>query len=109
MSERGSDQLLAKLCGAEGPVTDESLAAAVEQAQQEGFRVVRWWWFGQPAIDHITQVIDVDVDRLGPTMNNLVKLHGRDRTINLEVFPYGIPVLDRIHIQVETRINTRRG
>lgn len=107
--KRGSEKLLQKMCGAEGEVTEETLAEAVEQASQAEFKLVRWWWFGQPAIDRIHQVIDVQPDQLSPVVESLAKLHGRDRTISFDVFPYGIPALDGLRIQVETHINRRRG
>src|ERR1051325_2824132 len=105
MEERGSEKLLARLCGAEGTVTDEALGKAVNEAQQAGIKIVRWWWKGQPAIDHITQVLELSPGSVGSTIENLIRLGGNQRAINLEVFPWGVPAIDRVHVTINTEIN----
>ena len=106
--ESGSEKLLANLFGAEGSVTEEGLAQAVGAVRESGYKIVRWWWFGQPGIDQIQAEFEMPVDQLGATVDQLASLHGEERSIGLEVFPYGIPVIDGVRVAVDARINLKQ-
>lgn len=108
MAQSGSEKLLRQMFGAEGAVTKDSLAEAVGVAREGGYKIVRWWWKGQPAIDQIQAVFEVPLDQIGGTVKELASLHGDERTIGLEVFPYGIPVIDGVRLAVDAKMNLRR-
>ncbi len=106
--ESGSEKLIAEMFGAAGAVTEESLAQAVGEVRDSGYKITRWWWYGQPGIDQIQAEFVMPVEQLGATVNQLASLHGEERSIGLEVFPYGIPVLDGVRLAVDAKINLKQ-
>ncbi len=101
----GSSKALARLFGAKGKVSKKSLAAAVQDARSAQFKIVRWWWRGQPAIDHVAAVIQVAPAQTGSVVQELAGLQGGGTSIALEVFPYGIPKLDQVLVQVKADLS----
>ncbi len=107
MEERGSEKLLRQLFGAEGPVTHESLAKSVKAAQAR-FKFKRWWVLGQPVVDRITAVMEVEPEKLGTTVEQIAGMHGEHASIGCEVFPLGIPRPDVMQLRIDSRINIKR-
>jgi hypothetical protein len=61
-------------------------------------KLLDWCQYGQPAIDGICGTFEVPrLEAVGPLVTDLVRLHPRFR-LGIDVFPYGIPVLDRIQV-----------
>jgi len=94
MSEksRGSSNL--------GALSPEALHKSIAEAR-ESYTIKRWWKYGQPAIDRITAVLDVtNVASAGTIIGNIIKLQSQQRQIGVVVFPYGIPVIDGVRLEV---------
>ena len=102
----GSSKLVTRLFGAGGPVTRERLAAAVQEAGSSQFKVLRWWWRGQPAIDFISALIQVESSQLGPTVTGLAAAQSEGREISIRVLPIGVPVPDGAQLEFTAEINT---
>jgi hypothetical protein len=101
----GSSKLVTKLFGA-GPVTKERLAAAVKEANSAQLQILNWWWRGQPAIDFISALIQVERSQIGPTVAGLAGSQSEGIDINIVVHPIGVPVPDGAHLQFTAAINT---
>jgi hypothetical protein len=104
--ERGSDELLAQLFGEQ--VSEQQLREAVVDAREAGLKIVRWWWFGQPAIDQIIATFQVDRASLGSTVEQMASMQSNETQVNLEVFPYGIPAPDTFHVEVAVKRNLQK-
>ena len=90
---RGSDKL--------GALAPEALHKALGVAR-DSFIVERWWKYGQPRIDRIAATLNVtNPADAGSVFTNLVSQHGSAAQISFEGFPYGIPVLKGIRINVQ--------
>lgn len=101
----GSSKALARIFGGQGKMTKKSLAAAVEDARSSQFKIVRWWWRGQPAIDRVSAVMQVAPSQVGSTVQQLAGLQGGGTSVSIEVFPYGIPKLDQVLVQIQANLN----
>ena len=93
--ERGSAKLFAL-----EPHDHEGIARALGVAR--GDYEVKWWWkYGQPAIDRISAVLDItDVRQAPSVLGGLTNLHSAQRQVSFDVFPYGIPVIDGVRVQL---------
>src|SRR5213080_4396094 len=70
-------------------------------AARQSYKIERWWKYGQPAIDRITAVLNVtDLKAAGAVVESLIGIHDARRQVGLDVFPYGIPVIDGLRINV---------
>lgn len=70
-------------------------------AARETYKIERWWKYGQPAIDRIAAVIDItNVATVGSVIGNIIKMHGAERQVGVIVFPYGIPVIDGVRLEL---------
>jgi hypothetical protein len=95
--ERGSS----KLFGLEAHDHD-GLARALGMAR--GDYEVKWWWkYGQPAIDLIRASLEVPSAKLGPTVQSLMQLNGKELQVTAACFPYGIPVPEIFRVDVDIR------
>jgi hypothetical protein len=103
---RGSEKLLAQLFGES--LSEKQIRSAVDEARASGLRIVRWWWYGQPAIDQIVATLQVDRPSLGPTVERLAGMHSGAMQVNLDVFPFGIPAPDFFHVNVAVKRNLQR-
>jgi len=97
-SARGSTKLWQRVFEKDAP-THEELTKAVAAAG-ESYRVLRWWKYGQPAIDRITATLDVGFQDAGQVIQNIINAHGKEIQVNLDVFPYGIPNPEGVRIDV---------
>ncbi|HEY0737095.1 MAG TPA: hypothetical protein VGD69_19420 [Herpetosiphonaceae bacterium] len=96
--ERGSSKVWARVFESDAP-TDEELTRSLATAA-EGYRVRRWWKYGQPAIDRIKATLDVPFDNAGPLVQDLLGANGKGLQVSLDAFPYGIPDLEGVMINV---------
>jgi len=101
---RGSDKLWDRLFGAETP-KGEHLAEALSLTADE-YTIRRWWKYGQPAIDVVRAIIEVDPASFGKFADSVVSLHGQEVQVTFEVFPYGIvaPDLLRVDLSLERAV-----
>ena len=96
---RGSVKLWDRVFDAEPPTKGE-LSEAVAGAQQT-YQVLRWWKYGQPAIDRIKTTLDVPTTASGILIQDILNSAGGNRAnIILDAFPYGLPKLDRVQVNV---------
>lgn len=97
---RGSSKL--------GKLGPEMLTKAIGLARNE-YRVERWWWYGQPKIDLLRATFDVpSLEKAGGVVSDLLRQHGADRQIQLDVFPYGVPPYP-MGVKVNVRVDVRAG
>jgi hypothetical protein len=96
--ERGSSKLWMQVFEENAP-TDEALNAALAVAAEK-YKVLRWWKYGQPAIDRIKATFEVSPRTAGEVIQSVLDAHGTELQVNLDVFPYGIPRPERVHINV---------
>ena len=90
--KRGSSKL--------GAMSHDDLHKAIGAAR-ESYKIERWWKYGQPAIDRVAAVLDVsNVATVGSIIENIIKLQGIERQIGVVVFPYGIPVVDGVRLEL---------
>ena len=95
---RGSDELLKSLGGRTG-LPQKAMSDMIAAARQDRAELVQWWVRGQPAPDWIRGTFAVPPDRAGALINSLLK---QERVrFRLDVFPYGIPIIDRVHVAFE--------
>jgi hypothetical protein len=95
---RGSSKVWARVFDSDAPTHEEltrSLAAA-----GENYKVLRWWKYGQPAIDRIKATFDVQLQDAGPLVQNILSAQSQDLQVLLDAFPYGIPDPEGIMINV---------
>jgi hypothetical protein len=92
-SARGSSKL--------GELSHEDLHLAINSARN-AYRIERWWKYGQPAVDRIVAELNItDVNQAAAVLGGLVKLQSPARQVGLDVFPYGIPVVDGVRVQLQ--------
>lgn len=89
---RGSSKL--------GAMSRETLHRNINAAR-ESYQLERRWKYGQPAIDRVSAVLNVtEIGVAGSILDSIIKLQGEERQIGVLVFPYGIPVVDGVRIEV---------
>ncbi|MGB7623082.1 MAG: hypothetical protein WBN92_12090 [Terriglobia bacterium] len=90
--QRGSSKL--------GTLSVEDLHKAIGLARTS-YKIERWWKYGQPQIDRIEATLNVtNVADAGSLIDSLIAKSGAELQINLDVFPYGIPVVDGVRLEV---------
>ena len=95
---RGSEKLWDRIF--EHEPTHAKLGEAVAAAR-ESYRVLRWWKYGQPAIDRIRTTLDVATAESGPLIQDILRSAASNKAnIVLEAFPYGVPQLERVQVDV---------
>jgi hypothetical protein len=96
---RGSTKLWDNVFDAEPP-TQAALGEHVAAAKQT-YQVLRWWKYGQPAIDRIKTTLDIATVDSGPVIQDILNSAiGNKANITLDAFPYGLPKLDRVQVNV---------
>ena len=104
---RGSAKLWDRVFETDAP-TDANLGEAVARGG-ESYKVLRWWKYGQPAIDRIRTTLDVATADSGRLVQDILGSAGGNRAnIILEAFPYGLPKLDRTQLDVTFERNMNR-
>ena len=81
-------------------LSHESLRTLIAHAERGGYRLVNWERFGQPRIDRVVATLEGPVGRAGSVVQDVFhtpKVRPRVR----DIFPKGIPVIDRLRIEVE--------
>src|ERR1043166_6376567 len=95
---RGSDELLKRL-GGRGKLSEKAVSQMVEAARLDRAQLINWWIRGQPRPDWIQGTFSVPAERAGAFISSLLKQE-RIR-LPLDVFPYGLPSVDRVHVNFE--------
>ena len=96
---RGSIKLWDRVFDTEPP-TKAELGKAVAGAR-ETYVVLRWWKYGQPAIDRIRTTIDVATADSGVVIQGILNsAAGNKAQITLDAFPYGLPNPERVQVNV---------
>ena len=96
---RGSVKLWDRVFETEPP-TQAALGEQVAGAR-ETYKVLRWWKYGQPAIDRIRTTLDVATAESGGLIQEILNSAGGNKAnIILDAFPYGLPKLDRVQVDV---------
>lgn len=89
---RGSSRLSA--------MSPDELRRSISLARSS-YKIERWWKYGQPRIDRIAATLNVpSIDDASKVITDLIGKHGTGYQINLDVFPYGIPKLDGVRVNV---------
>lgn len=96
--ERGSSKVWARVFESDAP-TNEELTRSLAAAGQD-YRVLRWWKYGQPAIDRIKATLDVRFENAGPLVQEILSANGKELQVSLDAFPYGIPDLEGVMLNV---------
>jgi hypothetical protein len=97
--DRGSSKLAA--------MSHEDLAQSIKLARAS-YKIERWWKYGQPAIDRIQATLNISkVEEAATVISDLIRRHGSEVQVTLEVFPYGVPVFDgvNIHVNLEQQVH----
>ena len=95
---RGSAKLWDRIFEHDQPHANIGEAVA---AARESYKVLRWWKYGQPAIDRIRTTLDVATAESGPLIQDILNsAAGNKANITLEAFPYGLPRIDRVQVNV---------
>ena len=90
---RGSDKLPGTT------LSEEHLAHVVEIAKDEGIELLWHWWRGQPNPEILGGLLQID-----PALASgvIARLIGNELLrFRLDVFPYGIPNVDRVLVGFE--------
>ena len=104
---RGSAKLWDRVFETDAP-TDEKLGEAVARGQ-ESYKVLRWWMYGKPAIDRVVTTLDVATLESGALIQSILgSAAGNRANIILDAFPYGLPKLDRVQVNVTFERNAPR-
>lgn len=96
--ERGSSKVWARVFESDAP-TGEDLTRSLATAA-EGYRVLRWWKYGQPAIDRIKATLDVRFENAGPLVQDLLGANSKELQVTLDAFPYGLPDPEGITLNI---------
>lgn len=98
-AERGSEKLLAGLGHGGHTLSIEDLRQVIGVFRKHRVSVVDWCQYGQPAVDGACGTIVARPGVAGSLLADLLAL-SRATSWRTWVFPYGIPVLDRVVIRL---------
>ncbi|MGA9997970.1 MAG: hypothetical protein WBP93_21325 [Pyrinomonadaceae bacterium] len=103
--DRGSTKLWDRVFES-GPPAPEQLSRGISDARVD-YKVLRWWWYGQPAVDLVKVTVDAPIATAGQFFQDILRSHGQEAQVTLDVFPYGIPFPDwvRFNVVFERNIN----
>ena len=89
------------------PMTAEELHKAVGSARGS-YQLTRWIIKGIPPVyDFVQASLNVNqVAKTGEVIQGIIGLQKAGREVNVVVFPYGIPVIDGVLLNVEINIST---
>src|SRR3979411_2670033 len=96
---RGSAKLWDRVFDTEPP-TKAELGKAVAGAK-ETYVILRWWKYGQPAVDRVKTTLDMATADAGGVIQGILNSSTSNKTqVTLSAFPYGIPNPERVHVTV---------
>jgi hypothetical protein len=98
-AERGSEKLLASLGTGGHTLSVEDLRQVIGVFRKHRVTVVDWCQYGQPAVDGACGTVVAKPGVAGSLLADLLAL-GHATSWRTWVFPYGIPVLDRVVIRL---------
>ena len=89
------------------PMSAEDLHKAIGTAR-ENYKIKRWIIKGTPPIyDRLQAMLDIPNAKLaGEVLQGLVNLQTPNREIGIDVFPYGIPRLDGVLVELNIEHST---
>lgn len=95
---RGSERMF------EASMRDTAAIADAIGAARNDYEVKWWWKYGKPAfIDYVQGGLHVRPDKIGQTLEQLLKLNNANVQVSARVFPYGITNPDLFQVEVEMR------
>jgi hypothetical protein len=96
---RGSEKLWDRIFEHDQP-TQAKLGEAVAAARVN-YKILRWWNYGKPAIDRVKATFDVPTAESGALIQDILhSAAGNKASIILDAFPYGVPQLERVQVNV---------
>jgi hypothetical protein len=91
-----------------GEISRESLRHLIELAQAGKWRLIHWERYGQPPItDRVRGTFEVPMDQAGKVVEGVFATPGMRSRIR-DVFPKGIPVIDKVSVEFEALPGFRR-
>lgn len=92
------------------PMSVEDLHKAVGSAR-DAYQVTRWIIKGTPPFyDFVQASLDVNqVESAGDVIQGLIGLQKPGSEVNVVVFPYGIPVIDGVLVNLEIDMSTAQA
>jgi len=94
LEDRGSTKMLQQLFGANAPKSHAEVTKALGLSA-ERVKIVRWWWYGQPAVDRFFGTLELNPDHIGDVAGSLIK-----NGLVIDGFPLGKPAIDRAILNV---------
>ena len=98
-AERGSEKLLASLGTAGHTLSIEDLRQVIGVFRKHRVTIIDWCQYGQPAVDGACGAVVAKPGVAGSLLADLLTL-SHATSWRTWIFPYGIPVLDRVIINV---------
>jgi hypothetical protein len=80
-------------------ITRESLVALIAVAESLNLGIPWWEKYGQPAFDKVVAVFEGPAESAGAVVERILKVEGI--TPQIRIFPYGIPAVTNVRIEVE--------
>jgi hypothetical protein len=91
-----------------GQISKESLGHLIRLIEGGKWRLTHWERYGQPPItDHIRATLEAPLDQAGKIVEGVFSTPGMRSRIK-DVFPKGIPVIDRVSVEFEALPEIRR-
>lgn len=101
--ERGSEKLMAGIGTGGHTFSVEELRQVIGVFRKHRVRVIDWCQYGQPAVDGACGTVVARPGVAGSVLSDLLTLN-HATSWRTWVFPYGIPVLDRVVIRVQAGV-----
>jgi len=97
---RGSAKLLDELAGKRTAFNMTDLKEWVDGLEKHGVHIPNWWIFGTPAVDAILGRGEAAPKDIGKFVQGILGDLPRQIRPNVDVFPYGIPNVQNLVVQV---------
>jgi|SRR5208283_501552 len=80
-------------------LTRETLVSLIQVAEKNNMNIPWWEKYGQPAFDRVTAVFEGPAGNAGSVVQQVLAVKGL--TAQVRLFPYGIPALTTVRIEIE--------
>ncbi|MGH9406054.1 MAG: hypothetical protein ACRD3D_09510 [Terriglobia bacterium] len=106
--QTGSQKLVDGLAKKGIAVSGEDLRAALSIPGDAEFKLLRWYWKGQPPNPYeFYGSIEIQVENAGRVVQSI--LNSRANLSTVVIFPYGIPVVDRVIVNLSNEMPEIEG